>query len=258
MKKILTVIMLMVIPILSSCTKKDKPRTNPDQLVPGTAAYLTNEGVVLMTQYGEVDQAKKKFEEAIEKDPNAYIALNALGIIALNNREFETAEKYFLRVLAANSNFIDAHNSLGIIYIETGQDDKAKENLLIAATSVDYRTPENAYLNLANMEMKYNRLDSAMRYIDKGLAQNKAFAPLYNMKGLVLEMQKKYDDAIFNYERALSHLKIEDVNYLINIGRTYAKMGNKNKALDVLESALAKTKIEFLKQQIRDLIKSLE
>lgn len=258
MKKILAVMMLIVIPTLPCCTKKEKPVTDPNKLTPGTAAYLINEGVVLMTIEGDIDQAKKKFEQAIEKDPRAFNALNALGIIALNNRNFEDAEKYFLKVLAVNPNFIDAYNSLGIVYIETGQNDKAKENLLIAANSIGYRTPENSYLNLANLELKHNRVESALRYIEKGMEKNKSFAPLFNLKGLILEMQKKYDDAIFNYEMALKLLEAEDINYLINIGRTYAKMGEKNKALDILESALAKTRVEFIKNQIRDLIKSIE
>ena len=148
------------------------------------------------------------------------------------------------------------HNFLGVIYTEANKYDLAKEHLLIAANSNKYDTPENAFANLARLEIAHNKYESAKRYIQKGLIKNNEFAPLLNYLGIVLEHEGNFREAIFNYEKAIAAR--EDVSYLINIGRVYIKIGQKEKALDVLEQALSKTESDRLRDEVRTMIKSLE
>ena len=137
--------------------------------------------------------AEQKLLKAIKKNPILPIALQGLGVIYLQNGEFDKALNYFKKLLQVNPGHYDAHNAIGIIYIEKGKYDLAKENLLIAANAIKYRTPENAFLNLANLEIRRKKLDAALRYIEKGLKKNKGFAPLYNMRGIVFENKKNYN-----------------------------------------------------------------
>jgi tetratricopeptide (TPR) repeat protein len=72
-----------------------------------------------------------------------------------------------------------------------------------------------------------------------------------------LENKQDYAGAIDSYKKALSLLTEEDVNYLINMGRVYTKMGKKNSALDILERALSKAFCHQQKTQVREMIKNL-
>ena len=130
--------------------------------------------------------------------------------------------------------------------------------MLTAANAQKYRTPENAYFNLANLEMRRGRVDAALRYVDKGIKTNKFFAPLYNVKGMILENKKKYEDALYNYKKSLTLLEEENVFYLINVGRIHGLMGHKNEALDALERAMVKAPTAPIRNQIQALIKQLE
>ena len=90
------------------------------------------------------------------------------------------------------------------------------------------------------------------------MAKNRRFPPSYNIKGIILENQGKYKEAIEYYRKALSFLTEDDLTTLINIGRTYKKMGLKNQALDMLERALSKTTDQGVKNKIIKMIKEVE
>ena len=240
----------------SGCSKKEVA-TRPGQLKPGTAEYYLQEGIYYINE-GNMTMAEQKLKLALKKDHELVEALNGMGIVCLNRRNFDDAVKYFRRVIQLNSKAYDAYNYLGVIFSETGKYELAKENFLIAANADKYMTPENAYANLAMLEVRQNRLDSALRYVEKGLANNKNFPHLYNVKGIIFENRGDYKKALFYYEKALSLLTHDDVTFLINIGRVQSRMGEKNKALDTLEKALGKAFAPQIKEQIRAMIKEVE
>jgi Tfp pilus assembly protein PilF len=256
-KKFIILLPILLSLIFSCSAKKEYSKTNPRKLKPGSAKYLLNEGIYYLNN-GDIDLAEKKLTQALTKEPSLLGAINGLGIVYLNKREFDKAVKQFRRVIQMNPKIVDAYNYLGVIFTETGKYELAKENLLIAANSEYYKTPENAYANLALLEVNHNKTNSALRYIEKGLAHNKNFPPLYNIKGIIHENMKEYKRAIYYYEKALSLLTEDDVSYLVNIGRTYSKMGEKNKALDILEKALPKAYNQKFRDQIRKMIQELE
>lgn len=257
MKNISLILLLIFLLLMTLACAKKKVQNFPGQLKPGSAEYYLNQGIFYLNA-GNIDLAEKKLLLALGKKPNLVGAINGMGIVYLNRREFDKAVRNFRRVISLNPNSFDAYNYLGVIFTESDKYELAKENFLIAANAEKYRTPENAYANLARLELTQNKLDSAMRYVEKGLEKNKSFAPLYNLKGIIFESKKEYKKSLYYYEKALSLLTEEDVSYLINIGRLYSKMGEKNKALDILERALSKAYSPQLKDQINKLIKEVE
>ncbi len=67
-----------------------------------------------------------------------------------------------------------------------------------------YKTPENAFANLAMLEIRRGRYESAQRYVQKGLIKNNKFSLLLNALGLILEHEDDLSEAIFNFEKAVS------------------------------------------------------
>jgi len=229
----------------------------PTHLRPGSPENLMNEGFIALNA-GMLKQAEQRFTTALKKKPALVGALHGLGIIYLNQSKLDKAEVQFLKALQYKRDLIDAHNYLGIIYTEKNDYNKAKEHLLIAANSDLYQTPENAYANLAMLEIRFNKLDTARRYIERGIRKNKQFPPLLNAYGIILEKERRYGQAVFYYTNAIKLLGKDNINYLLNLGRVYATMGKKDKALDIYERALSKSQTEAMKVNIREMIKSLD
>ncbi len=228
------------------------PRSGPQ-----AAEYLLNQGVAALNR-GQLDLAEQKLQQAVQRNPMLLHARNALGLVYTYKRNFPKAIETFEKLLQLSPEYYDAYNTLGAIYIELNQFDRAKEKLLVAANAKDYLTPENAFANLAILELRNNRLDAASRYIGMGLNLNNKYALLYNLKGTVEENQNKLKEAAESYTRALSLQPDPDVNTLLNCGRVYARIGEKKQALDVLEKALGKVRDNAVKQEIERLIKSLD
>ena len=247
------VILLVLLPICA-CTKK--VNMGPGQLKPGSPEYIMNQGLYFLNE-GNLKMAESRLQQALKKKPNLEGALNGMGLVHLYRREFDKAASYFRRVLLINPQAADAHNSLGLIYTEQGKYDAAKEQLLIAANSSRYKTPENAFVNLATLEVRHNNLSSAKRYIQKALDANRRFSPVWNIMGVIAEREQDFTQALRYYKKAQSLLTHDDVNLLINMGRVLGKLGEKNQALDTLEKALTLTQAEALKTHIRQLIKEI-
>ncbi|MBN1196430.1 MAG: tetratricopeptide repeat protein [Candidatus Aminicenantes bacterium] len=248
-------ILIIILPLFVSCAKRGP--TLPGQLKPGSAEYILNEGVFYLNQ-GRLDMARTKIQEALKKKPNSKAAHYSMGVVYTYLRDFPAAIKHFKIVISMDPEYWDAYNSLGLIYIETGEFDLARQNLLKAATSDKYRNPENAYVNLAMLEIKREAYDNALRYVDKGISENRSFAPLHNLRGIILEKQGNLEEALYHYNKALSFLTEEDVNILLNVARIHHLLGQKGKAMDLLDQALGLAKDEFTTKRIRTLLREVE
>jgi Tfp pilus assembly protein PilF len=234
-----------------------KPRTAPGQMQPGSPEFLANEGVGYLNE-GKLDQAEKSLLTALQKDPRLVPALHALALVYVYRRDFTKAIDALNRLLLVSPQFYDAYNLLGTIYTELGNYQLAKEKLLVAANAEEYLTPENAYANLAVLEIKFEKFDAALRNAENGLLLNKRFAPLYNLKGLALENLNRLSEAADSYDKALALLTVPDPGYLINSARVATRLGDKNKAIKNLELALGKTQNPAQKAEIVKMIKALE
>lgn len=72
--------------------------------------------------------------------------------------------------------------------------------------------------NLINYYINKNLMAEALEWIDKAIAQDDKSAPLWNVKGRILENDKKIDEAVACYEKAIE-LDPEMADALGNIGR---------------------------------------
>lgn|GEM_PF-157765 len=83
--------------------------------------------------------------------------------------------------------------------------------------------------NLINYYINENLMADAMTWIEMAISQDEKSAPLWNVKGRILENDKKVDEAIVCYEKAIE-LDPLMADALGNIGRIYY-----NKAVEELE-----------------------
>lgn len=254
-RKIFPVLLMISVIFFSFCKKEVK--TIPNYMRKGTLEYHTNQGNMHLN-HGSLNIAMEQFKKALKKNPGYLRASMGLGIVYLKQTKFKESLSIFTEVAKRYPSNADAFNFIGIIHTELGNYELAKENYLIAANSDKYSTPENAFLNLALLEIKLKRHNNALRYIEKGLVKNPEFVSLYNLRGSIFEQKGFYKKAVYNYERALQLSMLKDINIKINIARGYIKMGQSIKAINLLEKMLGETPSAEVRKLIASMIKQAE
>ena len=151
------------------------------------------------------DAARAEFEGMVERDPNAIGARTMIGMLWEAEGKRDEARKSYEATVKVNENAAVASNNLAFIYAEQGI------NLDVAlqlATSAKRRLPDDPHVDDTIGWIYYKKDLPAM-----------AVGPL---------------------EASLKRLRTpaEQAEVLYHLGLTYAKLGNKDKAREALESAL--------------------
>ena len=140
----------------------------------------------------------------------------------LKNKEYNSAEFEYGRALKLNEESVRANYGMGKVYIETGRIEQAKE-----------------------IFKKISKIDALFEDENKHI---------FNEFGIDLRKQGMYDEAIGNYEKAIS-IDPKDENLYYNLGRAYKEKGDFKTAYEKVKKALelkpdfkeAQESLEFLK-----------
>lgn len=95
-------------------------------VVPNSIEALNNLGVIAFQQ-GEIDEAGSYFNRVLEIDPNYFEAIENLGKCAEAKKDYLKAAEWFERTLKLKPDDISLLNSLGNCFIQTENLSKAKE-----------------------------------------------------------------------------------------------------------------------------------
>lgn len=201
--------------------------------------------------------AESAFLQAIKKDAACYDAMVGLGLLYLTQKKFDQGEKYFKKALRIEPEYYNIYNYLGILYSEKGDYIEAKKMFLRIINAPKYRTPEMAYLNLAQLEVKRGNLKSALRYVNSGIKYNEKYPPLYFIKGLIYQKSQDYEKAVLFFKKADEISKKPDLDCLINLAEAYYKIGEFEKALVTLDIAFGMANSPDTIKKITDLQKKI-
>lgn len=129
----------------------------------------------------------------------------------------------------------DLYNLWGNIFLEEGNDAEAINKFIMAARLQDSLVHDpvrqsRALLNIANIENKLGNSDKALGYAreaqvmsDKGVF-NLGFAYASQLLGRIFRKQKKLEDALFEYKKALS--LYQRLGEKRSVAETFQNMGN--------------------------------
>ena len=144
-----------------------------------------------------------------------------------NIKEFNGAENILQEIIKINKKDSNALNILGAIAAQKKNYQKSLEYL-----EASIQINDSNYFTLNNLGVVYLRLkklDLAILNFSKALQINKYYAPLFNNIGVYYTEKKEFDEAIKSYEKAL---KINP-NYFEaynNIGLAYFQLENFDEA----------------------------
>ena len=74
---------------------------------------------------GNIEAARQAYEHILTYSPNYVNALNNLGVIYFNEKNYDKALEYWLRILAIQPRNVSALGNVGAIYQNNGNPQKA-------------------------------------------------------------------------------------------------------------------------------------
>jgi len=94
------------------------------------------------------DKAKPYLDKVEKISPGNADVHNTIGVWLAAGRQFEAAEKYYRRAMELAPEQAEPVTNLGLLYMQTGEEDKARETLKKAHGIDDFRADVANYLNI--------------------------------------------------------------------------------------------------------------
>lgn len=164
------------------------------------ANRLFQQALALLNQ-GKMKQARECLEKVIKINSKQYDALNLLGIIAAELKEFNLAETLFEKAIKLNPNNANYYCNAGNVLRELKQLEKAL-NYYDKAINLkkDYVL---AYLNRSMTLCGLKQFEEALKSTEKAITIKPDLAEAYYQHGFIFEELKRFDDALASYEKAI-------------------------------------------------------
>lgn len=176
------------------------------------------------------------WRDTISKNPQAYLALDALGGILLGRGQHEDAAALFQRALRAKPDYIESKSNLGVAFINLGLYDEAirelRSGLLMQPSHFDL------LLNLGLALAQTGDYEAALTSLERALQQRPDSAPAHNNIGLVLTQLGRVRPAIVHYNEAV-RLKPDYAEAHANLAIALAQLGDLKAAIAQVQRALA-------------------
>ncbi|HHU76147.1 MAG TPA: tetratricopeptide repeat protein [Firmicutes bacterium] len=149
------------------------------------------------------------------------------------------AIREFEKVIELEPNFIFGHFCLGLAYGQKGLSDKAISKLrLVRALSKDSQLNAFVYNSMGNIYAGEKKYDEALSKFTRAIEEDPNFYNGYFNAGAICFNQRRYNEAIEYFEKARDALPADwEINYCL--GRSYTLAGNPRKGLQILKKAFS-------------------
>ena len=151
---------------------------------------------------GNAAQATAWLESGLSLDPTNTRLLKRLVAISLNAQDYSRAVGYADRVIAVEPGDATVHRNRAVALYQKGDKKEAIESFEKVA-ELDGKL-DNLYGPMADCYRAAGRDADALRVIEAGVAAGNQAAWLYSVWGKILEDQKRYDEAIDKFNRAVA------------------------------------------------------
>ena len=205
-----------------------------DQISP-EINQLLQKGVALHKQ-GLFSEAQAIYEQILKIQPNHFDAMQLLGTIAIQAKNYEQCIELLTQALEVKTNYAPAYFNLGIALYELRKFDEAIQYYKKAITiNPNYIAAHHA---LAKALKRTNQFEAAIAYYDRAISLNPLDADAYLNKGAALQELKSLDEALKSYDRAII-LNPGDAGAHHNRGAALQGLGRLDEALDSYDKAIS-------------------
>lgn len=151
---------------------------------------------------GRLDEAKPIYEELLEVHPEHFNALHSLGVLAIQQRNFDRALALLERAIAIHPGHAAANYNRGLALGEL----QSFEDAIASFDNAIAINPRYAaaHFNRGHALMSLQRFQDALGGFDRAIAINPGYAAAYANRGNALFELKLPSAAVASYEKALA------------------------------------------------------
>jgi tetratricopeptide (TPR) repeat protein len=171
------------------------------QRYPGTLPNAWNNLGLLSAREGRTEEAIQQFQQALQIDPDHFIALENLGNAYRQAKRWDDAKSTLQRALQLQPDSAEANYAMGMVYAQTDDADRAYE------------------------------------YLQKALAEKPAYPEALNNLGVLYLRKNQPNDAEASFKEAIRVAPSFQQSYF-NLARLYAIEGNNDAARQILTNLL--------------------
>ena len=174
-------------------------------------------------------QAKQLYEGILESQPDNFDALQLLGLLASQTKNYEASVALIAKAIAINPSQASVHANLGFALKALG---RYKESVLSYLNAIRI-TPDfaDAHLHCGLAFLGLGQALQAIESFDQVIALRIDDAPAYCNRGVALAKLGRFDEAIASYQTAVS--------FRPQIAEAYFNWGNALQSLRRYEMAIA-------------------
>lgn len=186
-------------------------------------------------QAGRLSEAEALYRQVLQLEPNQPVALNLLGVVALQVGNAEAAIELMSKSVHIQPDYADAHNNLGQAFQTSGKVEDARASFEKAVTlKPDYA---EAHANLGNALQAQGFFDQAAQSYLKALEINPGYLKAHSNLGLAYKELERLEEAEASFRTALS-LNPEFPEALNNLGNLLKDRGDLQEAEGLFTKAL--------------------
>jgi tetratricopeptide (TPR) repeat protein len=225
-RRLATVVLVLALPCLTSqCAKKDSR-------MPTVRGLGLEEKAELQAHYDySWSKREAKSGEGLPED-----RLEALGDLALKNRNFENSLVNYLQILQKNPERYDLHYKVGVIFLLAGKLEAAQKELALVLVHRPNMLQAHEALGLVFLQGKqYPLAIDEFQYV---LAQDSRRAKTYHLLGVTFLESGRPDRAVHALKTATA-LNPRQLSSQIALAKAYLKRKEYRQAAASLKQALA-------------------
>jgi len=202
--------------------------------MPMEADRLFRQGLALLQQ-GATQQAREVLEKAIKINPKHFDALNILGIIAAQTKDFDKAIGFFDQAVKINPNNAVCYCNRGNVLKELRQFEKAISNYKKAISlNKDYAL---AYVNQSIALFELHNYEESLDSCDRAIKIQPDYAEAFYNRGNILDELMRFDEALNCFDKAIE-LKPDYVEAYSNRGAVLQELKRFEEALQSHDVAI--------------------
>ena len=217
-------------------SKKNRRQTSTEPIL-DSALQAQWQTALALLQQGKLADAERIIGEFLRRAPNHFGALNLLGMIACQNRDYEWAVQLISKAISINPDVAQPYYNRGVVLQTLRRFEAALASYDKAiALKPDYA---EAYSNRGVVLKELRRFEKALASSAKAIALKPDFAEAYYNRANALQELARFDEALVDYNKVIALNANKSIALRPDFAEVHFNRGNALKELERFEEALA-------------------